>query len=342
MRFEIIIPFFQREAGVLRQAIDSVLAQSESDWRLIIVDDGSPSPAEHDLRGLAAELNNGRILIIKKQNGGAGSARNVGLENVCQRTKFVAFLDSDDQWLPNHLERAANVLGEENDYFWSAAGQSEAFNSGGLPADYINEALLTPHPSEQDAFVSANLSRILTGQWWRHMHLSTSVLKAEFVSTIRFDSELSTCEDFDFYRKCAAAGAKVAISNRPSMTRGTGANIWHGTAHTAPKAAQNLLRVFQQLGLLRKIPGLQAADLELIRLRRERAREMFIWSQFARRKKGLSIDPRLIAKWIAADPYILLSALRLKFFPKGASIDPDEVDYHQTFAPAKQTANKAP
>jgi len=93
----VIIPTFNR-AAFLREAIDSVLAQTEKDFEIIVVDDGS---TDHT-RELAADYGR-RIRCFFQPNAGASAARNLGIRHA--QGKFIAFLDSDDLWLPKKLSR---------------------------------------------------------------------------------------------------------------------------------------------------------------------------------------------------------------------------------------------
>ena len=94
--FSVVVPIYNR-AGVLAGAIRSVLAQTEQDFDIIIVDDGSADHPEKIVEGFADP----RIRLVRKENGGGGSARNRGID--LARGRFIAFLDSDDVFLPHHL-----------------------------------------------------------------------------------------------------------------------------------------------------------------------------------------------------------------------------------------------
>jgi len=93
----VIIPTYNR-APFLREALDSVFAQTEKDFELIVVDDGSTDAT----RELAAEYGE-RLRYFFQPNAGASAARNLGLQNA--RGRFIAFLDSDDLWQPKKLAR---------------------------------------------------------------------------------------------------------------------------------------------------------------------------------------------------------------------------------------------
>lgn len=93
MKFSIIIPIYKVEQ-YLRQCIDSVLAQTYTDFEVILVDDGSPDGCP----AICDEYANrdSRIMVIHKPNGGLSDARNSGLE--AASGEYVLFLDSDDWW----------------------------------------------------------------------------------------------------------------------------------------------------------------------------------------------------------------------------------------------------
>ncbi len=96
----IIVPVYQVEK-YLNECIDSILAQTFTDFELILVDDGSPDncPALCD----AAAKRDSRVRVIHKQNGGVSTARNAGLD--AAQGNWIAFVDSDDTAAPEYLEK---------------------------------------------------------------------------------------------------------------------------------------------------------------------------------------------------------------------------------------------
>jgi glycosyltransferase involved in cell wall biosynthesis len=97
----IVIPTYNR-AALLPRALDSVLAQTFGDWEIVLVDDGSMDGTRGVVRCYADRLGD-RLQYFRQENQGSSSARNRGID-VC-RGRFVAFLDSDDAFLPHKLER---------------------------------------------------------------------------------------------------------------------------------------------------------------------------------------------------------------------------------------------
>lgn len=95
----IVLPAFNRE-GSIRMAIESVLRQSWTDFEMLVVDDGSTDAT----MARAAEVEDPRLrLIAHPHNVGASAARNTGIREA--RGEWIAFQDSDDEWLPLKLEK---------------------------------------------------------------------------------------------------------------------------------------------------------------------------------------------------------------------------------------------
>lgn len=100
--FSVIIPVYNRYDQVKR-AIDSVLAQTFSDYELIVVDDGST-----DLTPGIESLYNGRLRYIRQTNRGVSAARNSGIRH--SQAAHITFLDSDDEWNPRKLASHRNFI----------------------------------------------------------------------------------------------------------------------------------------------------------------------------------------------------------------------------------------
>lgn len=101
--FSVIIPVYNR-ADVLDRALQSVLAQSFQDFEIVVVDDGS----RDDPHAVIASVNDPRIRYVRQDNKGGAAARNRGFDEA--RGAFVALLDSDDHFLPHHLEQMHRLL----------------------------------------------------------------------------------------------------------------------------------------------------------------------------------------------------------------------------------------
>lgn len=110
-KISIVIPTFNR-AHLIKKAIESVLSQTFEDFEIIIVDDGSTDNTSEIINNLQDE----RINYIKlEKNSGSCAARNKGIK--ISKGEWIAFLDSDDFWLPTKLEKQVNFIPKlSNDY----------------------------------------------------------------------------------------------------------------------------------------------------------------------------------------------------------------------------------
>ena len=113
-RVSVIVPTHNR-ARFLPEAVGTVVAQSFRDWELVIVDDGSTDDTQQVLGSLLPVLGN-PVKVIVQHNSGSAGARNTGLDNAVG--DYIAFLDSDDLWMPEHLETLAAALERCPDVDW--------------------------------------------------------------------------------------------------------------------------------------------------------------------------------------------------------------------------------
>ena len=95
----IIVPVYNAEKD-LHRCIDSIIAQTFTDWELFLIDDGSKDSSGVICDEYATKDN--RILVIHKENGGVSSARNLGLDNA--KGEYITFVDADDWIKPQYLE----------------------------------------------------------------------------------------------------------------------------------------------------------------------------------------------------------------------------------------------
>src|ERR1039458_8017361 len=103
----VIIPAFNA-AGHIVAALESVFAQSFTDYEVILVNDGSPDTEQLEQ---AIQPYVSRIAYLAQENRGPSAARNLGIRHA--RGEWLAFLDSDDAWLPHYLAEQLRFLRED-------------------------------------------------------------------------------------------------------------------------------------------------------------------------------------------------------------------------------------
>ena len=103
--FSVVITTYNR-AVLLKRAVESLIAQTEKDWEAIIIDDGSTDDTYEVI--LPFLLSHPEIQYIKQDNQGTVGAKNKGIS--CAKGEFITFLDSDDEYSPNHLESRKVIL----------------------------------------------------------------------------------------------------------------------------------------------------------------------------------------------------------------------------------------
>jgi glycosyltransferase involved in cell wall biosynthesis len=126
----VILPTFNR-LQYLRQAVESVFAQTFQDWELVIADDGSDEETRSFLRTLVAEP---RVRVLwLRHSGNPAAVRNAAI--AAAHGEYVAFLDSDDLWMAAKLERQVEGLRARATRRWSYTGYA-LIDAGGRPRPY--------------------------------------------------------------------------------------------------------------------------------------------------------------------------------------------------------------
>lgn len=187
--YDVVIPCHNR-AHVIADAVESVLTQTIPPERVILVDDGSTDGGAEAVHRLAAADTRVTAMALPR-NSGASAARNVG--TAAARSGWIAFLDSDDMWVPDAAEallRRAAV--DDLDVIVGAFARVENGGPAGDPecgwaGDCIRAALRTGG---------------VVGPSW------SLVRRATVYAAGGFDPSFRNCNDWDFFVRAAAAGAR--------------------------------------------------------------------------------------------------------------------------------------
>ncbi|WP_018873492.1 glycosyltransferase family 2 protein [Thioalkalivibrio sp. ALJ16] len=226
-KIAVIVPYFQREAGLLRQCVQSVLDTRDGlSVRVLVVDDGSPHRAEEEI----GDLQDGEtVTIIHQENAGPAAARNTGLDHVGD-TPYVTFLDSDDQWTGPFLQDAVRALEQGYDLFVGDSQRGPVpgtrFHWGHVPADNIrcDEHRQVDADHELYEFVGDFFDLVVRRS--NVIGPNTLAYRVDRFPDVRFPANLIQGEDRLFKLRLGARLQRVAFSPRVYADEGEGVNIF--------------------------------------------------------------------------------------------------------------------
>ncbi|MGH6612741.1 glycosyltransferase family 2 protein [Sphingomonas sp.] len=189
--FSVVIPLYNR-AELIALTINSVLAQDFSDFEIIVVDDGSQDNPEP----VIAAIGDSRIRYVRQDNAGGGAARNRGIE--AARGRYIAFLDSDDQFLPGKLSIMAAALPDDS----VTVLYSQMRVDRGVDRYWIRpERGIRRDEDVGEYLFCAN----------QFMQTSTMVVPTLLAQQVRFDPTLKRGQDLDFSVRLQGAGARFEM-----------------------------------------------------------------------------------------------------------------------------------
>lgn len=218
LSISVIIPTFNR-AHLIRRALDSAVAQAREGDEIIVVDDGSVD----DTQSVVSRCDN-RVRYVRTANGGAGAARNRGVLEA--HGDLVAFLDSDDEWMPGKLDLARSLFAARPEVLFCCSDMAATMPDGTVRHRFLQEwhhdprswddilapgrpySSLAPLPPGIDDFRVhiGSLYDPLAGRGY--VFTSTVVVRRrEAGDALRFATDLPTFEDWVCYGMLARRGA---------------------------------------------------------------------------------------------------------------------------------------
>lgn len=201
MFFSVVIPLYNKELFV-RETLQSVLAQTHRDFEVIVVDDCSTDNSLQVVESFSDE----RIRIIKHvKNQGLSASRNMGIS--VAKSDLVTFIDADDLWLPDFLQKMAELIKTFPAAGLYASNYLEQFGEKRIPPKQNLNIREGEIGIIDDYFEAAIAQPIL---WYG----SAVVRKSTFEKVGDFDENITLCEDVDFNIR-ANQQVKFAFYNLP-------------------------------------------------------------------------------------------------------------------------------
>lgn len=223
----IVIPAYNY-AKYLPDAIDSVLAQTYEPIELIVVDDGSTDGTPQVL----AEYGN-RIRTIRKSNAGLSAARNTGIQ--AARGEFIAFLDADDQWLPEKLQRQMELHALHPDAGCIGCGvELVDGNLNAIRQTHQDDLLGTPEQRLRDV--------LLRREWVGGSGSGVLVRRSVLDQVGLFDVTLTAAEDWDMWLRIVLHYPVYNVREPLVRIR----RHFTGTFRNAEKMERNQLAVYRK------------------------------------------------------------------------------------------------
>lgn len=186
----VVIPVHNR-SELIGRAVASVVRQTFDDWELIVVDDGS----DEDIASAIGSFDDPRVTLVRlAENSGAPVARNAGIRMA--RGTSIAFLDSDDEWLPHKLEDQLRAMGPQVDAVLCGFEEEEAGRKAEVrpPSGRLTWEQLIYGPR----------SWITTGQL---------LVRASALEQFHFDEKLRAYQDWDILLRLSQSNVIIGISD---------------------------------------------------------------------------------------------------------------------------------
>src|SRR4029453_2356300 len=193
--FSVIIPTYNR-ASFIAKAVDSVLRQSFNDYEIVVVDDGSTDTTRQALQQYGE-----RITVVNKANSGVSAARNRGIGNA--NGKWIAFLDSDDEWKENYLARQVENI-RSNPNVIAFITNAINIHPGGVSHTHFQNTILKRFGMRTFVRIRRPFRAIMNHPHW---YLQSIVVRRDVLLRSRlFDTSLTIAEDLDVIARLALEG----------------------------------------------------------------------------------------------------------------------------------------
>lgn len=240
-RVSVVIPTYN-SAATVKEAIESVLAQTYSNFEVVVIDDGSTDETPSVMRQFGA-----RIRSFRQENQGVSAARNTGIQR--SRGEYVAFLDSDDLWLPEKLAEQISWLEADPNLGLVYCDWAVVSGEAVLQNSYLEDL---PGASGYvfDELIQSGAGFILT---------SGVVVRRSCLDDVGdFDKSLAIVQDCDLWLRISYRW-KVRLVDKRLFTK----RNWDGSlSSNLRKTALERVALFQKT--LKELPGMTPRSRKLV------------------------------------------------------------------------------
>ena len=195
--FSVIIPVYNRTDLLLR-AVGSVLRQDFQSFEIIVVDDGS----EDDIKSIVDAFDDDRVTCHRQANRGASAARNAGIDRA--RGRYVAFLDSDDVYLPHHLATMHAMLERSP----GAVAYSPIIAMRGKGRNFVKPPRAIAKGEHMATYLMCDRGFVQT---------SGVCLPREIAARVRYRDDARFGDDTDFAVRLQLAGCDFVMADAPGV-----------------------------------------------------------------------------------------------------------------------------
>lgn len=198
VEFSVIVPAYNKEYSVI-QAINSIMTQTKQASEVIIINDGSDDETLDVITSAFSSFEN--VVILDQDNKGVSAARNLGIS--VAKSEFVCFLDADDEWIPNFLERISDLIDRYPDAICFSTGHIRINNDNG------DRKYVSAYDCRYEGYVDDFFMRSLSGSVLNSS--KACVRKSSIQKLGGFPEGVSVGEDLFLWIKVALEG-KIAYS----------------------------------------------------------------------------------------------------------------------------------
>ena len=193
-KVSVIMPSYNT-ATLIAEALDSVFAQDYSDFEVIVINDGSPDTPELER---VLEPYRDRIVYLKQENRRACGARNNGINHA--RGEYVAFLDTDDSWMPTYLRTQMGHL-QKNPSLDMIYCDCLIYGGGAQSGKTFMQTCPSRGPVNFESLLLEKCQVPISG---------TIVRRQSLIAAGGFDERLAMCDDYEMWLRLAHRGSRMA------------------------------------------------------------------------------------------------------------------------------------